>query len=191
PPLVTDGVRWKTLTHLVRVIEVRTLGGLSVLEGGNAVQLPSRKAAALLAYLSVNQGRVLARSEVAALFWGHAAPEKARHSLGQALYTLRSRLRSLVLEAGRHHVSIPEASVALDVTRCKDLISNGALLDALRLYDGPFLQGFWLSNCPEFEEWQELTRSEIERIIWRAARTLMESAEKEGDWETLEEVTAR
>jgi len=95
------------------------------------------------------------------------------------------------LEAGRHHVSIPEASVALDVTRCKDLISNGALLDALRLYDGPFLQGFWLSNCPEFEEWQELTRSEIERIIWRAARTLMESAEKEGDWEMLEEVTAR
>lgn len=173
------------------MVEVRTLGGLHVLENGNAVRLPSRKAAALLVYLSVNQDRVLDRGELAALFWGGTTSENARHSLTQALYSLRSCLPSLTLETGRHHVCVPEMSVAVDVVRCKKLIAEGAVLEALRLYEGPFLQGFSLSNCPEFEEWQDLTRSEIERIIWRACRGLMEFAEKRCDWDILEEITAR
>src|SRR5690606_21376247 len=87
--------------------------------------------------------------------------------------------------------SVPETALVVDVVRLKGLIADGSLLDAIRLYEGPFLQGFSLPSCPEFDEWQELTRSEIERTIWRAARTLMESAEKSCAWDILEEVTAR
>lgn len=155
------------------------------------MQLPSRKAAALLAYLALNQGRVLARTELAALLWADTTSDHARHSLAQALYSLRRCLPTLVIDAGRQHIYVPETALVVDVVRLKGLIADGSLLDAIRLYEGPFLQGFSLPSCPEFDEWQELTRSEIERTIWRAARTLMESAEKRCAWDILEEVTAR
>src|SRR5690606_42149350 len=83
------------------MIEVRTLGGLLVLQEGDPVQLPSRKAAALLAYLALNQGRVLARTELAALLWADTTSDHARHSLAQALYSLRRCLPTLVIDAGR------------------------------------------------------------------------------------------
>ena len=56
---------------------------------GPLLVLPTRKAQALLAYLALTPGRAHPRDKLTALLWPETGDRRARHSLRQALFSLR------------------------------------------------------------------------------------------------------
>ena len=136
------------------------------LDSGSAISFSRKKAEALLAYLAVHPGQLQGRDKLASLLWGDASDERARHSLRQALVTLRQALPceagpSLVEEADT--VGVNPAAVDVDVALFERLTSDGApeaLERAVGLYRGDLLEGISLQE-PPFEEW---LRTERERL---------------------------
>src|SRR5687767_5870525 len=74
-------------------LRLTLLGGFEAsLSSGRLLALSARKNQALLAYLAIRPGLSHAREKLAALLWGDTPDERARHSLRQALVSLRSHL---------------------------------------------------------------------------------------------------
>ena len=98
-----------------------------------SLRLP-KKAVGLLAYLAMRPGQPCSRDKLVDLLWGDGAPDQARHSLRQALLTLRrslattaSRARivsegdTLALEAGGTDVA---ACGGMDITACGGIVTG-------------------------------------------------------------------
>src|SRR5437870_1578790 len=149
------------------VLRLALLGTFEArLDSGSAVTFPRKKSEALLAYLALQPGRMIARDKRAALLWGDASDERARHSLRQALVTLRQALpraaAACLVEKG-DNVGVSPTAVEVDVTRFEALATAArpeALERAAALYRGDLLEGMSVAE-PPFEEW---LRAERERL---------------------------
>ncbi|RMD61227.1 hypothetical protein D6833_08540, partial [Candidatus Parcubacteria bacterium] len=72
---------------------LRCLGPLEIRLGSAPLGgLKTRKQQALLVYLACHAGQAFSREHLQALLWGESPPERAAHSLRQALAHLRSIL---------------------------------------------------------------------------------------------------
>ncbi len=148
------------------MLEINLLGRPEVLLDGKPVVVDTRKAIALLAFLTVERSG--SRDSLAALFWADASQERARATLRRTLSALRGATRSDLIGADRNLVTligptrsdleILEAEIA--ATRdhghdprdvCDRCIPH--LRKAADLYRGDFLEGFSLKTSPEFEDW--------------------------------------
>ena len=69
-------------------LTLKLMGGFQVREPAETA-MPTRKVEALLAYLALPPGRRRDRAELTALLWGSRDERHARHSLNQALSSLR------------------------------------------------------------------------------------------------------
>ena len=106
------------------------------------------------------------RDKLATLLWGDTSDERARHSLRQALMTLRQALpraaaASLVEEGDT--VGVNPATVEVDVALFERLTAEGtpeALERAAALYRGDLLEGISVEE-QSFEDW---LRTERERL---------------------------
>src|SRR5262249_56971719 len=84
---------------------------------GSRRQIFTKKAEALLAYLALHPGKMQARGKLAALLW-RGSEKRARHSLRQALVTIRSalsRARADRLVQEGDTVGVVPAAVEVDV----------------------------------------------------------------------------
>src|SRR5213080_2168344 len=135
------------------VLRLALLGTFEArLDSGSAVTFPRKKSEALLAYLALQPGRMIARDKLAALLWGDASDERARHSLRQALVTLRQALpraaAACLVEKG-DNVGVSPTAVEVDVTRFEALATAArpeALERAAALYRGDLLEGMSLAE---------------------------------------------
>jgi len=59
--------------------------------------------------------------------------------------------------------------------------SRGLLLQAIDLYRGPFLAGFSLSDCPEYENWILLERQCWERFYLETLTLFINECAAQGD----------
>lgn len=103
------------------------------------------------------------------LFWPEADDEHGRHSLRQALYRLRSEVGQDLVLAGAS-LWLDPAYVRSDVGQFRAALEAGDRTRAAGLYRGPFLDGFYLSQTPEFERWAEQERG---RLAGAAAAALL------------------
>ena len=71
------------------------------LPDGRVAEFGTRKAQALLAFLACRPGEAFARDRLAATFWGDGDDRAARHSLRQALASLRRSLPPGALSVDR------------------------------------------------------------------------------------------
>ena len=131
---------------------------------------------ALLAYLAAAVPDGLQRRDtLLALFWPEASATKARASLSQTLYILRNALgEQAIVTHGDDEVGVSRDVVWCDVKAFEAALDGGRLEDALTLYRGELLNGFFLSDAPEFERWVERER---ERLRERAAEGVWAWAE--------------
>ncbi|HEY8485189.1 MAG TPA: AAA family ATPase [Longimicrobiales bacterium] len=173
------------------MIEIRTLGELSVLRDGERVRLASSKECALLVYLVLHEGRVFRREQLAALLWPEAVPSRARHSLSQALYGLRRRLPGLPFCVEGEEIRVPIGAIRCDAVTFRAAVNDGRLEEALELYQGAFLEGFWVNGAGPFEEWQERVRDELRHMAERAVRSLLLRADAGGEWHEVERLATR
>jgi len=141
---------------------------------GEAVDIVSKKAQALLAYLAVENRRAHAREQLATLLWSGAGDERARHNLRQALSKIRACCDSLLIARGESLV-INTQCCAVDVVEFERLSKSKdpvELRRCLELYRGELLEGL-ITREPTYEEWLIPARARLRRIACEAADRLV------------------
>src|SRR5437870_13356038 len=171
------------------MIEFRMLGTLN-LTGAGARELPvplaQPRRLALLAYLAAATPRGFHRRDsLLALFWPELDQSHARAALRQALHVLREELGANVLMSrGDDEVGLDFDVVRCDVAAFDCAVAAGRLTEALDLYRGELLEGFFISGAPEFERWQDDERRRLRETASRAAQALVEEAANGGELAT-------
>jgi DNA-binding SARP family transcriptional activator/tetratricopeptide (TPR) repeat protein len=159
------------------MLRLRLFGG-AVLEGiegplgGAATQ---RRRIALLAVLASHPGGI-SRDRLIAWFWPDSPDERARHGLAQLLYAIRKDLGEDAITGSATMLRLDPSRLATDIHEFGLALTAGDLERANRLYAGPFLDGFYLSGCPEFERWVEEERGRLAERVCSAAECLARNA---------------
>ncbi len=167
-------------------IQFRTLGTLD-LRAADGRELHSLlaqpKRVALLAYLCIAQPRGYHRRDtLLGLFWPDSDQEHARTSLRKSLHILRRALgENAILSRGDEEVAVDFQQVSCDVASFENLISSNRFADALELYSGDLLTGFFVDDAPEFEQWLHAERTRLKASAARAAYAAAGNLEKKGD----------
>src|SRR3989449_57868 len=171
------------------MIELRMLGRLSLTAAdGREMRtlLDQPRRFALLAYLAAaTPPGFHRRDSLLALFWPELDQEHARTALRQALRVLRAALGpEAVVSRGDEEVGLDFDRVWCDVAAFDRAVDGGASREALDLYRGPLLEGFFISDGPEFERWLERERARLREAAARAAQRLIEQCESRGNLTT-------
>jgi TolB-like protein/DNA-binding SARP family transcriptional activator len=139
-----------------------------------------RRRLALLAVLAASGEQGRSRDQLLGLFWPEVSQPRARHSFDQLLYALRTSLDANLF-AGGNPVHLNAAVINSDVADFSSALARGELDTAIALYRGPFLDGFYLSDAPAFEQWMEAERARVERSYTDALERLAKSLEDAND----------
>jgi DNA-binding SARP family transcriptional activator/TolB-like protein/tetratricopeptide (TPR) repeat protein len=165
------------------MLELRTFGGLSV-EANGAPQTGAavqRKTLALLALLAAAGKKGLSRDKLIAYLWPESDTARGRNLLNQACYALRRDLRERELFLGATELRLNPAVATSDLGNFEDALERGDRGCAVRLYAGPFLDGFFLSEASEFERWMEGERTRLAKRVSEALEFLARDATAHGD----------
>jgi adenylate cyclase len=141
---------------------------------------PQRVRLALLAVLAAAGERGRSRDQLLLLFWPDATQSRARHSLEQLLYAIRGSIDEAVF-AGVNPLRLNPDVIGSDVAEFQSALQRGDLAGAVQAYRGPFLEGFYLSDAPEFEQWMGEERARLERSYADALERLAERADSAQD----------
>jgi TolB-like protein/DNA-binding SARP family transcriptional activator len=126
----------------------------------------------------MSRGVAVPRGRLAGLLWGEHAEEPARHSLSQALTTLRSTLgpAATLLQACPEGVRLAREGLELDVDAFESAARSrqqATLQEACRLYRGAFLEGVEIHEAG-FEEWQLTERYRLGELAADAMARLLD-----------------
>ncbi len=159
-------------------LELHTLGGIKLGPDGvvDAAPLLSQdKRLGVLLYLALARPRGFHRRDVLlGLFWPELSPARARHALNQAVYFIRQTLGSGVVIGRGTELGLDFDRWWIDAEAFREALDQGNPADAIDLYRGSLLNGFYVSGTPEFERWVDHERSYHLRLAVAAARGLAE-----------------
>ncbi len=172
-------------------LSLALLGTPEVRHAGRIVKFRTRKEQALLIYLAV-EGGLHSREKITALFWPDSDEPQGRTTLRRTLADLRDTLQDA---DGASHLIIERNLLGFDfssesdldlhtiestyslargsstVQEAKGAAQNHLLLHLQRaasLNRGPFLEGFSLSEAPNFDTWIGLQRE-----VWHQRMSLI------------------
>lgn len=162
---------------------LRALGGLAI-EGGHvdATVIARRRPLAVVALLAVAGTRGLSREKIASLLWPESDEERARNSLNQALSSLRRDLSLEDIVVGGAELRLNDDLISSDVADFERAVSAGELSRAVALYEGPFLDGFFVREAAEFERWAEEQRQRLHLLFVGVLRQMAGQAEQQRDY---------
>lgn len=174
------------------MLEVRLLGAFEIRAGGRLVDLPSRPAQSLFAYLILNAGSLHRRERLAGLLWPASTEESARNNLRQALWKIRAALTGLededrpYLLADNFTIGFNrEASYHLDVAKLEeDADQADSLIAVVAAYGGELLPGF-------YEDWVVLERERVRALYERRIQRLLDLFLQQGRWAEAQEWAER
>src|SRR5437764_3513631 len=164
------------------MIHFRMLGGLSLTAAdGREVRslLAQPRRLALLAYLASGTPRDYQRRDsLVALFWPELDQKHARAALREALHVLRGAVgQGIVTRRGDEEIGLDADLFWNDVAAFDRAVAAAEWGEALDLYRGDLLEGFFISEAPEFERWLETERARLKDAACRSAHVLIERVE--------------
>lgn len=171
-------------------LEVKLFGSVTFLLNGQPVKsVPTRAAQALLVYL-LHQPHPVERERLVDMFYQASTPKQAAANLRSTLSRLRKEL-ALFLVITRRTVGVaPDANIDIDSVAFATLAAAEEWETALSLYQGDFLDGFYLREAPEFEAWVLLERERLRLMAVQGLQTLVAMYQQQGDyWAGLQAVT--
>ncbi len=174
--------------------------GIPIIErDGNLVNLETRKAVALLAYLGFSSPSPSARENLATLFWPEYDQQHAFANLRRSLYSINRGLGPDLIVANRENVVInPSCLFWQDVNEFRQLLANvkshnherivciecvDRLEKAIALYRGSYLEGINLRDSPEFDQWQYFQRESFLQDLASSLEQLTLAYSSLGEWE--------
>jgi TolB-like protein/DNA-binding SARP family transcriptional activator len=166
------------------MVSLRLFASASLQTERGALNGPAaqRRRLALLALLAASYPRAVPRDKILAYLWPERDSEHARNLLSQALYTLRKALGDQAIQAAGDELNFNPQVVACDAVSFEQAIEAGELARAVTLYSGAFLDGFFLSDAPEFESWVDRERERYRRAYGATLERLAEEATAKGDF---------
>src|SRR5262245_27736587 len=182
------------------------LGAPRVECGGAPIEVDTRKAIALLAYLAVTR-RAHSRDALATLLWPEHDQARARAVLRRTLSALNKALDGDYLDADREtiglrgdsngttgsgHIWIDADQFAERLAACRThnhppaevcLRCLAPLGEAAELYRDDFMAGFSLRDSPNFDDWQFFQAEGLRRDLASALERLVRGHSAQGDFE--------
>lgn len=146
--------------------------------GGAAGQ---RKPVALLALLATAATRGMSRDKILAYLWPETPADRATHRLTQVLYSLKHELQTEDLFLGSADLRLNPNLISTDLADFRQALADRCPDRAVEFYSGPFLDGFFVNGGPEFEQWVDSERADLERLYRGALQDLGEQAIAAGD----------
>lgn len=159
--------------------QLRVLGGATLSCEGGTERGPEtrRHPLALLVLLATAPDRTLSRNKLLAWMWPDVDEPTGRNRLTSALYHLRQRLgRNAIVSIG-DALRLEPDSLDCDVWRFQQALDRGDEAAAVRLYRGPFLDGFSLPGAVEFDHHVDRERGRLWQAYCEALENLAERAE--------------
>jgi predicted ATPase/DNA-binding SARP family transcriptional activator len=161
------------------MLEVRVLGQFEVRLDGQPVEIASRPAQSLLAYLMLNAGAAQRREKLSGLFWPEATEDNARSNLRHALWRIRRALEG----DGRRYLLTDHLTIAfdaaadywLDAAELERGNSLDELIQSLSAYHGELLPGF-------YDDWVSLERERLQAAFERRMQSLLERLIADRRW---------
>jgi serine/threonine-protein kinase len=162
------------------MLRLEVFGGLRLVDAADGrPAVTQRRRLALLALLAAAGDRGLTRDKIVGYLWPESTPEHARHALEQLLYAVRQQVpEDLIL--GPDPLRLNARAVESDLDRFRQALSAEDWPTADGLHRGPFLDGFYLNEAPEFEQWSDQERVRLQAEHARALRRLAAAAGSQG-----------
>jgi adenylate cyclase len=166
---------------------LRLLGGalIEATDGPLSGRATQRHRLALLALLASDPSRRtgsggLSREKLAAYLWPEADAERARKLLADSIYRVNQALGDDAIVSIGDLLRLDPIVLPIDVAEFEDALERGEIEKALSVYDGPFLDGFFLPDAPEFDRWMDAERARYARSYAQALETLAERSTAAG-----------
>jgi DNA-binding SARP family transcriptional activator len=175
------------------MLEIRLLGQFSVRLDQQPVDIPSRPAQSVLAYLVLNAGTAQRREKLAGMFWPDTTESNARSNLRHALWRIR---KSLGKPHGNTYLLADNISIAFNTDTdywvdADILAQNGGiehsidkLLTEVKEYGGELLPGF-------YEDWVVLERERLRALYETKIQKLLDLLVNAGRWGEILEWSER
>lgn len=134
---------------------IRLLGTAAVAETWHDTPAhdASPRRLALLALLALAGSAAIARARITSLLWAREESERAKQLLDELLASLRSELGNDAVTETRELLHLDTGRVIVDAAEFERAADGGELARASELYEGEFLEGFFLDDAVEFEQW--------------------------------------
>jgi PAS domain S-box-containing protein len=143
---------------------------------GRELRAPTRKTAALAAYLAMRPDKRVAREAIACLLWGDKKETHARHSLSQAISDVRHAFGEQLICVDSQFLWSPGEVADVDALQLVELARGRSAAQGLEaiesLYDGDFLQGFDLGQ-EDFDCWVLAERERLRHLAHGAMTELL------------------
>ncbi len=172
------------------MLELRLLGSLDLRDPSGAeirpvLQQPKRLA--LLAYLALTpSGGFRRRDSLVGLFWPDLDGEHARGALRRSLYFLRRACGDdVIISRGEDDVGIRPDALWCDVAAFETALAAGRHAEALELYAGDLLEGFYVAGAPAMEQWLDMERTRLRAGAAKAAWAVADAAGSNGAGDCL------
>jgi hypothetical protein len=152
---------------------LKFLGGAIIAVGDTPLGGPAahRHRLALLALLATT-GRPMSRDKLVAYLWPERDTESARNLLKTAVHELRKVLGEGAIVSIGDQLTLEAKVLRCDVIEFEAAVAAGDFDRAEKLYAGPFLDGFFLKDAKEFEEWSDAQRARLEMMHVRVRERL-------------------
>src|SRR5262245_40051752 len=121
-----------------------------------------RRRLALLALLAVNR-RGQSRDKLIGYLWEDSDTDKARRLLSESLFQLRKSLGEDAILSVGDELRLNPAVIWSDVEAFAEAQQGGDDARVVTLYKGPLLDGFFISEATEFEQWLDRERDRLGR----------------------------
>jgi predicted ATPase/DNA-binding SARP family transcriptional activator len=166
-------------------LKIYLLGQFKLQWDDKTIELPSRPAQSLMAYLALNAGITQRREKLASLLWPEATEKNARSYLRQSLWRIRKSLQENSLESDEYFL-VNEIEITF-INQPKIWIDAGLILNRstslqsdelskiVNLYRGELLPGF-------YEEWVAMERDRLEAAFHEKMNLLIEKLIQERHW---------
>lgn len=175
-------------------VRLHVLGPFRVVgPDGEPIELTSKKARALLAFLAVENERAHPRERLAGMLWSETGDERARHNLRQALSAIR-RSCGPVIDSQGDLLQLDAGRCAADVIDVRQLAGTGTV-DGLRrcldMYRGDLLEDLDPRE-PVYDEWLGLARARVRKAGCQVVDDLVQALIAEGrDADAIEALERR
>ncbi|HEX6107001.1 MAG TPA: BTAD domain-containing putative transcriptional regulator [Gemmatimonadales bacterium] len=164
------------------MLSLKLLGGASLERSGGPVSGRAARGHRLALLALLARGRPLSRDKALALLWPESDTDRGRRMLSDTLYLLRGAFGEDVVLSSGDDLRLNPERVASDVGELERLLDEGRPEPAVALYQGPFLDGFHLSDSAEFEEWADGERARLAGRYSAALEALAEASEAGEHW---------
>lgn len=189
------GVSCRPKLGVFMTLALYFLGPPRIERDGRPIELDTRKAIALVAYLAVT-GSYQSRETLAALLWPEMDDERARAGLRRTLSSLKRAAGDGPFQVSRDGLGLNPDEVWCDVTAFEAAIAATdrhahtqdascsfcleRLETAAALYRDTFLAGFSLRDSAEFDDWQLAVAEQARRSLTIALARLVQAHASDG-----------